>query len=522
MNCGIVLVLGLLTEFHLNRKTIKELLVEKKKLTKLNEEYKQLNQALTNTVHEKDDLILSFSHELKNPLNVISGNLELASMNCTEKAIIPLVKNAQSYTELLNLQINNLLDAGKLQNNKLEIVKDPTKLSSVVHHTWRTLKILTSRKNLKGQLFVDKSLPTMLSLDYHRLIQVVYNLVGNAVKFTATGGVTVILSWCPSTDTNDQLLSPSTETEFSKGLRAFSSIDCSPTTNDNASSTDEELSEHNDYSEVCYQYSLQTEYKSMNVLSATEKFYKIDIQNNFNEEIMVFNNMPSASHGYLKIEVRDTGVGLDSLEIPKLFQKFSQVGDNLHRQLGTGLGLWITKNLCISMGGNIKAYGCKNEGSTFVAVIETETLDSVASPHHVVSPKRIRALVVDDMKLNQDIHKCFLERCGVEIIDMASNGKEAYEIYKKRGNGYFNLIFMDLDMPVMNGEQASQKIREWEKYSHWCQSFLVIITGHCLKEDEKRLLDVKGRVYADHLFIKPFGIQSCINLINKLTVPKCY
>jgi signal transduction histidine kinase len=56
-----------------------------------------------------------------------------------------------------------------------------------------------------------------------------------------------------------------------------------------------------------------------------------------------------------KIKIIDTGIGLNPLEIPKLFQKFSQVGDNLHRQLGTGLGLWITKNLCISMGGNIKA-----------------------------------------------------------------------------------------------------------------------------------------------------------------------
>jgi CheY-like chemotaxis protein len=80
---------------------------------------------------------------------------------------------------------------------------------------------------------------------------------------------------------------------------------------------------------------------------------------------------------------------------------------------------------------------------------------------------------------------------------------------------------MDLDMPVMNGEEASQKIRNWEISAKWSKVFLVIITGHCLKEDEKWLLDAKGRVQADHLFIKPFSIQGCMNLIQELTVAKC-
>jgi signal transduction histidine kinase/CheY-like chemotaxis protein len=518
IDSGITLILGLLTEFQLSRKAITDLLLEKEKLTKLNEDYIQLNQTLIHTVQAKDDLILSVSHELKNPLNVISGNLELAAISGVNQTVSEYIKNAQNGGELLGLLINNLLDAGKLQNNKLEIVKAPTKSSVIINATWETIKILTERKNLKCQLLVAKNFPEVLNLDYHRLIQIVYNLVGNAVKFTSKGGVTVTLSWVSQTECSQGLFTPSVEEDLSPLFGRFASIDCANKRHYSLCNTEEYQSEHNDNSSVPFQYSHQTKYKSLALLNLRTNFYKIDHTNDLKQQAMIFINCSEKRDGFLKLEVKDTGIGLEDSEIPKLFQRFPQVGKHTNKQLGSGLGLWITKNLCLSMEGDIKAYSSKNEGATFVAAIRSISPASIVTPkiNPLTQKNMIRALVVDDMATNQEIHKQFLMRCGTEVIDIASNGKEAYDIYKQRGNGFFNIIFMDLDMPVMNGEHASQKIRALEKVCNWTKTVLVIITGHCLKEDEKRLLDANGPVKADYIFIKPFNIQGCHQLMKEI------
>jgi len=222
--------------------------------------------------------------------------------------------------------------------------------------------------------------------------------------------------------------------------------------------------------------------------------------------------------GFLRIEVRDTGQGMQASDLPKLFHQFSQVSNSAeHQQLGTGLGLWITQNLCLSMGGNIKAYSTYQEGSTFIAVVKSEKRPDIVEMEPQLQETGVNAMVVDDMKTNLDIHICFLKKCNVNVKDVATNGLEAYEIYKKRGNHYFGVIFMDLDMPIMNGEVACEKIRQYEKTHCWDRAILVVITGHCKKENHKKLLDPNGSIQANYVFLKPFSFQICRDLIAEIT-----
>jgi len=83
-------------------------------------------------------------------------------------------------------------------------------------------------------------------------------------------------------------------------------------------------------------------------------------------------NNRSGRVGYLKIEVIDSGCGISKKELTNLFKRFSQIGSNSHKQLGTGLGLWISQNLCHKMNGDLKVFSTENEGTTFVATIKCE------------------------------------------------------------------------------------------------------------------------------------------------------
>ncbi len=123
-------------------------------------------------------------------------------------------------------------------------------------------------------------------------------------------------------------------------------------------------------------------------------------------------------------------------------------------------------------------------------------------------------MVVDDIPYNQQLNKQFLEVCGVEVKFVANNGAEAYSEISKYPHPPYDLIFMDIDMPVMDGKECGAKIREYEKHNKLNPLILVILSGNCTENELRQCLDKKGGVKANYFYRKPMSLFDCQNLIR--------
>jgi PAS domain S-box-containing protein len=164
----------------------------------------------------------------------------------------------------------------------------------------------------------------------------------------------------------------------------------------------------------------------------------------------------------IEFSVTDTGIGVEENMIPKLFERFQQAASSTARQYGgTGLGLAIVKQLVELQGGTIGVKSKLNEGSTFSFVLAFQkTNKGVPSestiPEVVPEIKKIKILAVEDVALNQLLLKITIDEFGFEA-DFAENGKVAIE--KLQSDDTYDIVLMDLQMPEMNGLEATDYIR---------------------------------------------------------------
>ncbi len=173
-------------------------------------------------------------------------------------------------------------------------------------------------------------------------------------------------------------------------------------------------------------------------------------------------------------DIKDTGIGISEEGVAIVFDKFTQADESISRKFGgTGLGLAITKQLVELMGGHVSVTSTKGKGSVFSFTLPlkiSETLDEGVMDEireeHIkldgsqIPVERARVLMADDHELNQIFLKRLLKNLGFNHLDIASDGKEALELF--RANSY-DLVLMDCHMPQMNGYQATEAIREYEK-----------------------------------------------------------
>jgi len=193
--------------------------------------------------------------------------------------------------------------------------------------------------------------------------------------------------------------------------------------------------------------------------------------------------------------VADTGIGIPDDKRHLLFQVFSQVDDS-HTRIygGTGLGLAISKEIVERMGGTMTFESAEGKGSTFVCTIplaeaEAEGVgnaDSEKTTKEVEIPPvahttRLRLLIAEDDATIRQVLGLMLQRSNFEI-DFAESGVEAVDIWE---NGQFDLILMDVQMPGMNGFEATAVIREKER-TRGGYTPIIAMTAHALKEDEER------------------------------------
>jgi signal transduction histidine kinase len=332
----------------------------------------ELEEALVraeDATRAKGEFLAVMSHEIRTPLHGILATSDLlvaSRLDDEQRELVRLVRNSG---DLLLTIINDLLDFSKIESGRFELRPRRVELARELEDQLALYRPLAAEHGVTLSVRLAPGLPDPAYLDGTRLAQVVGNLVGNAVKFTRTGSITV------------------------------------------------------------------------NVAAE-----------------------PAGSRLRLLFSVTDTGVGIPLESLPRLFQPFSQVDSSSTRRFrGTGLGLAICARLVAMMGGRITVESAVGKGTTFrfdvLAEAGTGAPADAAGPAPLASPTRsrpLRVLVAEDNLVNQVIAQKLLRSLGC-TVDLAANGAEAVELAERNP---YDLVLMDLQMPVMDGLTATRVLCE--------------------------------------------------------------
>jgi CheY-like chemotaxis protein/two-component sensor histidine kinase len=348
-----------------------------------------------------------------------------------QEAVQTVQRNGKYLLEL----VNNILDLSRIESGKIEIEKTRFTPTDVIENIVSLMKMRAREKDLYLRAESTPVVPESIETDATRLQQVLLNLVGNALKFTNQGGVT--LEW------------------------------------------------------GCYAMEGET-------------FRPIDTPRVVEEDPV-----------YLIFHVRDTGIGIPEDRLGRVFEPFVQADISTTRRFGgSGLGLSICRKLVQMLGGTIEATSRENVGSTFT--IRWKLPAGCRLRHHreTIVPKDAkhreenasdeapslmlsgRVLLVEDGPDNQRLIAYLLKKTGVEV-SVAENGKvgiEAVETAKNEGKP-FELILMDMQMPVLDGYEATRKLRE-----NGDSTPVIALTAHAMSGDAKKCLAAG----CDGFLAKPF------------------
>ena len=366
----------------------------------------------------KAEFLANMSHEIRTPLNAIIGIAHIAlNDELSGKARERVSKISHAGQALLGI-VNDILDFSKIEAGKFAIVATPFRLRGFLDSIYTLFEHKSKEKGLELVLDVGEKVPDNLSGDTLRLTQIFNNIIGNALKFTESGSITV----------------------------------------------------------------------SCSVLEQ------------------------SADGVVLDFSVKDTGIGIKSEYKKHLFQPFTQADASHTRNYGgTGLGLTITRHLVEMMGGIISAESESGAGTTVRFTCMCSLLAEEDSPaasagqagrhdSRQVQFKDKRILLVEDNLINQEIALALLEDVGFAVT-VANNGEEAVNIVKKQAAlPPFDLVLMDLQMPVMDGFEATRRIRETVGPAAMP---IIAMTAHVLGEERVRCVEAG---MADHI-AKPIDID---------------
>ena len=217
----------------------------------------------------------------------------------------------------------------------------------------------------------------------------------------------------------------------------------------------------------------------------------------------------------LRIAVADNGIGIAKGYIPHLFEAFSRERDSAQSGImGTGLGLRIVKSFVDLMKGTIQVESTPGEGSCFTVEIplrmasEEECMQANASSDGTVSLAGKRVLLAEDNALNAEITSTILKDAGVSV-ELAENGEMAVEMLQKVPAGYYDLILMDIQMPIMNGYQAARAIRGIPNPRS--KTPIIAMTANAFEEDRQAAFEAGMDAYA----AKPIEVAKLMKVIGE-------
>lgn len=221
--------------------------------------------------------------------------------------------------------------------------------------------------------------------------------------------------------------------------------------------------------------------------------------------------------------VRDSGIGIDPLKLNMIFESFAQADASITRRYGgSGLGLAISRKLVEAMGGNIQVESVPEVGSSFSFTIgfaqhennaehswKTPKPESAGTPAHeqaLQAGDTRRVLLVDDALENRELMRLLFLKLPL-TLDEAINGQEAYNLFEKKR---YDLIFMDIQMPIMDGYTATRMIRSLEKQTSRKRTTIIALTAHAYEEDIRACLEAG----CDDHIAKPFKKKTLMQCLS--------
>jgi PAS domain S-box-containing protein len=372
----------------------------------------------------KSSFLANMSHEIRTPLGAILGYTDILKDRNLDPAerqqfLDTISRNGKALTRI----IDDILDLAKVESGKLEIEKVEFSFLDLIDDVMDLFRERTRSKGIFLRSQASSHIPKRIVSDPTRLRQILINIVGNAVKFTDSGGVTIEV---------EAAVDGGSETEF-------------------------------------------------------------------------------------QIHVCDSGIGISEEEQTRLFQPFAQADNSTTRKFGgTGLGLILSKRLASALGGDVRVRAnTPNPGSkftvSFTAVISKKSVSEAAveaKPKHGSESANIldgiRVLLADDSKDNQFLVVRMLTRFGA-IVETADDGVQAF---RAGVNGNFDIVLMDIQMPKMDGYEATRSLREagFEKP-------IIALTAHAMAEERSKS---KAAGCDEHL-TKPLNQDELIDAIQSLT-----
>jgi signal transduction histidine kinase/CheY-like chemotaxis protein/HPt (histidine-containing phosphotransfer) domain-containing protein len=375
----------------------------------------------------KSAFLANMSHEIRTPMNAILGFTDwlqrgLANNEDEEQEYLSTIHSSGKH--LMEL-INDILDLSKIEAGKMEIVCDQCSPFKVINEVANVLHVKAEDKGIGLETEYLTPLPKNVLTDDVRLRQVLTNLVGNAIKFTAEGEVRIVVG--------------------------MTEVDQRP---------------------------------------------------------------------MLEIGIHDSGIGMTPAQLEKIFKPFVQADSSVTRKFGgTGLGLAISKRIVKSLGGGeIQVTSVDGKGSTFTFAIEVgdvEDIPRITNQEFLDSEKQSRRsgkkgvsklpagkiLVVDDGNANRRLIKLILERAGC-TVDEAENGQIGFD---KAIGGSYDVVLMDMQMPVLDGYQATALLRE-----HGYEKPVIALTANAMTGDQEKC-DQAG---CTDFLAKPVDIDQLLSTLD--------
>lgn len=221
----------------------------------------------------------------------------------------------------------------------------------------------------------------------------------------------------------------------------------------------------------------------------------------------------------VRIAVADSGIGISDGDREKLFKRFSQVdGSNTRKFGGSGLGLVITKQIVELMGGSIAVQSKEDIGSTFIVEIPMKVVESQEEVEEVTdvsvfsmeNSNQIKILVAEDEPVNQQVIGKLLGMAGYSY-DIVGNGEKAIELYKGKS---YDIGLFDVQMPIMDGLEATRHIREIEKsMGKGVHMPIIAVTARAMFGEKEKILEAQ----LDDYVAKPYILEDIVAVINKYT-----